>query len=507
MPNNKILSLNDLEKRVHKIKREEKIIGLCHGTFDLLHVGHIKHFEEAKSFCDCLIVTITPDKYINKGPNRPMFEQSLRAEAIAALQCVDFVSVNAWPTAVELLDKLKPSLYIKGQDYVELEKDFTGNIALEKAAIEDQGGKLVFTVSEKFSSSNIILRKFSNLNEHQIKFIDELKELNSLEYFHQLIKKISTLRVSIVGETIIDEYVFCETVGKSGKEPMLVNKINRSEKYLGGVGAIAKICSDLVSEIDLISYVGENYEDLDFIKNELPDNINFSFINKKEAPTIRKTRYLNEYTKTKLIGFYDLDDSPLGLINEKELAKNLSDKIRFNDIVIEVDYGHGFISKDTQNLLKKESKFLAANSQINSFNSKFHDLSLYKNLDLLCINESELYSHYRLREAPIEDIMRRLKSDLKCKYLVITRGSNGSLGIDPSGEVIECPSYVNEVVDRVGAGDAYLATASIALGSGAPLKVSMFLASVLAGKVVSSMGTGQSHSSSKIWKAIEALLK
>ena len=129
--NKKIMSLVDL-KKVLGDKEKNKSIALCHGVFDLMHIGHIKYLEDAKKYGDILIVTITPDQYVNKGPNRPVFSQNLRAEALAALQSVDYVAINEWPTAIETIDLLEPNFYVKGPDYKNLSEDISGNILLEK---------------------------------------------------------------------------------------------------------------------------------------------------------------------------------------------------------------------------------------------------------------------------------------------------------------------------------------------------------------------------------------
>ena len=108
---NKIVSFKNLIK-ISKLKHNQnKKIVLCHGVFDLLHIGHIKHFEEAKNFGDILIVTVTPDKFVVKGPNRPAFNTNLRLEALQALECIDYVSVNKWATAIQTIKSLKPDIY------------------------------------------------------------------------------------------------------------------------------------------------------------------------------------------------------------------------------------------------------------------------------------------------------------------------------------------------------------------------------------------------------------
>ena len=127
----KILSLENLKKRVSKDKAKGKKVVLCHGTFDLLHVGHIKYFNEAKTFGNKLIVTVTSDKYVNKGPNRPVFSEKYRMEAIAALEAVDFVALSDNPTAIQVIKHLKPNFYCKGPDYKNYKNDTTGAIVDE----------------------------------------------------------------------------------------------------------------------------------------------------------------------------------------------------------------------------------------------------------------------------------------------------------------------------------------------------------------------------------------
>ena len=156
----KINSLESIRKVINTAKRRKKKIVLCHGVFDLLHIGHIKHFKEAKSLGDILIVTLTPDAYVNKGPQRPTFTEKLRLEAIAALECVNYVALNTTPTAINVIKKLKPNIYCKGKDYINHKNDISGNIKEEIDVIKKIGGKIFFTGTRTFSSSKLI-----NLNE------------------------------------------------------------------------------------------------------------------------------------------------------------------------------------------------------------------------------------------------------------------------------------------------------------------------------------------------------
>lgn len=154
----KILDLEDLARKCKTLKAEGKKISYCHGCFDLMHPGHIKYFQAGKQMGDVLVVTITPDEYVDKGPGRPVFNQTLRAESIAALECVDFVAVNQYPTAEETLRLLRPHFYVKGQEFEKLQ-DKTGKIQKEVEVVKEIGAEMRFTHEIVFSSTQL-------LNEH-----------------------------------------------------------------------------------------------------------------------------------------------------------------------------------------------------------------------------------------------------------------------------------------------------------------------------------------------------
>lgn len=156
----KILKIEDLAKKIEKLKIEGKKIIHCHGCFDLMHPGHIKYFQAAGKKGDVLIVTVTPDIYVDKGPDRPVFNEKLRAESIAALECVDYVAVNEWTTAVETIELLKPDIYVKGQEFENFE-DKTGKLQKELKAIKKVGAEIRFTHEVVFSSAELLNKYFT----------------------------------------------------------------------------------------------------------------------------------------------------------------------------------------------------------------------------------------------------------------------------------------------------------------------------------------------------------
>ena len=222
----KIFSLKDLSKKISIIKKRGKKVVHCHGVFDILHAGHVKHFNSSKKYGDILVVTVTHDQYVNKGPNRPIFPTDVRMQCIAALENVDYVCSNSNESAVKAIKLLKPNVYCKGKDYIDNKLDVTGKINQELKAIKSVGGRIVYTNDELYSSSKIINSSGLNLDEKQRSFLTSLKkEIVTKDIdVAKLISSFSDLKVLVIGETIIDEYIFCDPLGKSGKEPVLAVK-------------------------------------------------------------------------------------------------------------------------------------------------------------------------------------------------------------------------------------------------------------------------------------------
>ena len=155
----KLLAIEQLADKVAQYRAAGKIVSYCHGCFDLMHPGHIKYFQAARRMGDCLVVTVTPDRYVDKGPGRPVFNQQLRAESVAALECVDYVAINNWPTAEQSLRLLRPHFYVKGQEFENL-RDKTGKIQREYRVVREIGARMRFTHELVFSSTSLIERFF-----------------------------------------------------------------------------------------------------------------------------------------------------------------------------------------------------------------------------------------------------------------------------------------------------------------------------------------------------------
>ena len=153
-----VFSFDAFCMKINDLKLSEKTVGLCHGCFDVLHLGHIRHFKFAKTQCDYLFVSVTADRFVNKGPNRPLFHDYERAEIISSLHVVSGVVINETATSMELLRNARPTIFFKGQEYLENALAVNPNFIQEKGLALELGIDVQFTLEEVFSSSEIISR-------------------------------------------------------------------------------------------------------------------------------------------------------------------------------------------------------------------------------------------------------------------------------------------------------------------------------------------------------------
>ena len=503
----KIYQIDQLIKKINFEKRRNKKIVHCHGVFDLVHVGHIKHFQEAKKVGDFLVVSITSDKYVNKGLGRPIFGENLRAEFLSSISHIDAIYINHQPTSEKLISLIKPNVYFKGPDYKDNKKDRTKNILKEIRSTKRYGGKIVYSNDITFSSSNLINNYFDYYDNNQKKFLNSISKKYDFEFIFNKIDQLRKLKVLLIGETIIDQYIFGEVLGKSGKEPHLVMKEGKKENYLGGAAAIANHLSTFCKEVNFLTFTGKEKDSLNFIKKSLKKNIKVKFFNKKNSPTIIKKRFIDEITQNKLLGVYSLNDEKFKKSSELKFINYIRKYASSCDLILVSDYGHGFISDRAAKILSSTNKFFSLNAQVNASNRGYHSLRKYRNIDNLIINENELRHEMRDKISDIEKMSIKLIKDLKINKLTVTRGNNGAILIEKNGKSIYSPAFANKVVDKVGAGDAMLVIISLCMKIKMPSDLALFLGSLAGATAVENIGNSKFINKNELLRQIQFSIK
>ena len=193
--NAKIRSIGTLAKIVAELKDSGNRIVHCHGVFDLVHLGHIRYFSSAKKEGDILVVTLTADKYVKRGPGRPIFDASLRAETLASLAVIDFVAIIYSPTAIESIRAIKPDVYAKGPDYKDRDKDVTGKIYDEEEVVKSVGGKLFITDDITFSSSKLINDYFDVYPPEIREYLNCIRQKYTADFITEKLYSLNKLKV------------------------------------------------------------------------------------------------------------------------------------------------------------------------------------------------------------------------------------------------------------------------------------------------------------------------
>jgi rfaE bifunctional protein nucleotidyltransferase chain/domain len=507
MTDSKIKRVDELAEALALLQKQGKKIVHCHGVFDLLHIGHIKHLEAARKLGDFLVVTLTPDRFVNKGPHRPAFPERLRAEALASLVCVDFVAINEWPTAVETIERLRPNFYVKGVVREAGKRDHTNAIDLEAEAVKSVGGELVLTDEETFSASTLINRFMDVFGPETKVFLEQFRARHSPEEIVGYLQAIRKLKVLIVGETIVDEYQFCSVMGKSGKEPVLAALHNRTEQYAGGVLAIANHVSNFCDRVGLLSSLGEINSCEEFIRSRLNKNIAAHFVRVPGAPTIIKRRFLEEYLAAKLFEVYVMRNDSMPAGTEVEFCQELDRHLAEYDVVIVADYGHELISERAVDLLCRRAKFLAVNTQANAGNKGFNTISKYPRADYVSIGEPEVRLDTRQATADLSALTEGLARKARTKHFVVTRGNKGCLVHSQATGMCTVPAFAIRVVDRVGAGDAVLGLTAPCAALGVPPEVLGFIANVVGAEACTIMGHRSFIEPTSLYRHITSLMK
>lgn len=498
----KLKNLGELAGIIEALKEEGRKVVLCHGVFDLLlHPGHIKHFEAAKGEGNVLIVTVTPDRYVNKGPDRPVFNEGLRAESIAALGCVDFVAVNEWPTAVETIKKLKPDIYAKGSDYVR-EDDLSGGINREKEAIESVGGQIYFTDEITFSSTELLNRNFNVYPEPAQKFLEGFRSKYSAHDIIQRLKQLKKVKVLVIGDAIIDEYHYCEPIGKSLKESNVTTRYLHEEAFAGGAMAAANHIAGFCDNVHLVTLLGAQDSQEEFILNHLRPNVGVKFFYCEDAPTPTKRRFVDTFL-TKMFAVYYLNNSNLSSIKESEICKYIVADIENYDVVIVVDFGHGFIGPQIIDLVCNKARFLAVTAQTNSANVGFNLITKYPKADYVCLDSLELHLACHDKFGGLKALVPRIH----CNNIAVTKGNEGSLTYSRQSGLFEMPALTGTAADRLGAGDAYLAITAPCVASGYPIDMVGFIGNAVGALQVQIVGNREPVDPVALFKFIRVLLK
>ena len=509
LPREKVRSLEELAKLADELRAQGKTLVQCHGTFDLLHVGHIRHLAAACRLGDVLVVTVTADRFVNKGPTRPVFPAEQRAEMLSTVEYVDWVAINDAPDAVSAICRLHPDVYVKGQDYQSPEGDVTGNILLEREAVEAGGGRIHFTDEATFSSSELINQHLNVFEPHIREHLDELRYNGGLASMLALIDKVADYRVLIVGDAIIDEDQYVLPMGKAPKENVIATRYQDRETFAGGVFAAANHVASFCRQVDVVTCLGGADSYREVIEDALRPNVCMTAFERPGAPTTLKRRFVDPSYMRKLFEVYLMNDEPLPPDVQETMDGFLREVVAEYDVVIVTDFGHGMLAQSSIDVLtSSDTRFLAVNAQSNSANLGYNLITRYRRADYVSIDAPEARLATGDRMSTVADVAGKLvKGLIDCPKLIITHGKNGCVTCELGEVKHTIPAFAGRVIDTIGAGDAFFAVTAPLVAAGGSLHQIGFVGNVAGALKVEIVGHRRSVDKASLVKGITALLK
>lgn len=439
--------------KILSIKKQGKTVALLHGVFDLIHSGHIEYFREARRLCDILVVSITTDKYVNKGIGRPYFKIQQRVKNLKEIKLIDYIIENDHETPVNIIKKLRPNYYIKGSDYSKKENDITGNISKEIKAIKSVGGKFITTNSVLFSSTKILNTEFDTINDDLKKIIKLIDKNKISKEIRNLIKNKINKKILIIGEQIIDEYTYVQPTGKSAKNNIIASQFLNKKIFGGGTILVANIFEKFVSEVDLVTF--DNSYNNNLLKKTLNKKINRINIKDNNAKIITKNRYLDSYSEKTLFQVNTNDTLKLSSKSQLKLNKIIKDSHKKYDVIIYFNFGHGFFSNKQIKIINQKTSKNYVNCQSNSSNFGFNLVNKFKKGNCICMDSTEFRLNFQDRFSTIKQlILKNFKLISKFKTYVITLGKNGCYIIN-NRKIYFVPTININPKDATGSGDVF----------------------------------------------------
>lgn len=460
----KIVTVKNLNKILGQYPRKKgSKVAMCHGVFDLVHPGHIRHLQFAKTKSDILVVSITADMHIHKAEMRPYVPQQLRAENLAALEFVDYVIIDREPNPHKNLKYLKPDFFVKGREYV------SGKVnpkTLEEIKIlKSYGGNFIYTPGDfVMSSSKIIETDHPDLSSEKLMSLMEGENINFND-IEDTLKKLKDIPVLVVGDSIIDTYVNTSLLGSNAKTPTFSTRYIDHVEYIGGAAIIAKHLQSAGAKVTFCSILGNDNLGNKIKKDLKKFKIKDETITLNGRPTTEKKYFISD--NYRLLKVDTIDNSPI----TDDVISTIVKKIKNfkKGIVIFSDFRHGIFHKKSIPLFTKsinKNILKIADSQLAS---RWGNILDYQSFDLITPNEKEVRFALADQDTTIRPLASELYSKARCKYLILKMGSKGLITLRRELKNNDIRSFFvidaleKNAIDPVGCGDALLAYASLAL--------------------------------------------
>ncbi len=488
----KILSLPTLLARCREAREQGRQIVHCHGCFDLVHPGHVRHLEFAARLGDVLLVTISGDGMIDKGTGRPLIPEGLRAENLAALNCVDWVFIDPHPTALEVINQVKPDVYLKGREY---ESNRDPRFLAEREAVEKHGGRVVFSSGDIVFSSSALIAALTDNHDPIDRTLNQLSETNDLRpsSLEGIVEQFAGKRILVIGEPIIDTYVYCERPEVASESPVMTLRPLDSQTFDGGAAIICRHIAALGGQAELITALPERDDAAVLLVERLrAQGVSVRSV-ESDQPITEKQRYLVGRQKVMKIDLgrpMTIDER--GRSEFINLAIDAASQDGGVDGVIFADFGLGLLTSATLDRLIGQLR-PRVRVMTGDVSGKRASLLRLQHMDLVCPTEDELREAMSDFAEGLGAVVWRWLERTDVQSALVTMGAEGVIAFSRrsaspprlAGPPVRLksdhiPGLGPIGVDPLGCGDALLSAATLGLAAGADLVQAGYLGSLAA---------------------------
>jgi rfaE bifunctional protein kinase chain/domain len=457
----KIKTREELRQIIGPRPREKSVI-MCHGTFDLVHPGHVRHLMYAKTKADLLIASLTCDSHIGKAAFRPFVPQQLRAMNLAALEVVDYVMIDDNATPLESIKYLQPDYFAKGYEYFE-GGGLHPRTQEELGVLESYGGELIFTPGDVvFSSSAFIEQAPPNIAADKLMTLMESEGV-TFDALRGALASLKDARVHVVGDTIVDSHTYCTMIGGMTKTPTFSLKYENQVDFVGGAGVVSKHVRATGAKVKFSTVLGDDPLKDHVLKDLAEHGVEVDAFIDHTRPTTQKNAFIaNAY---RLLKVDTLDSRP---ISEKCIEHFRASMANTPvDAVIFSDFRHGIFGKQTIPPLTTAIPvgcLRVADSQVAS---RWGNILDFEGFDLITPNEREARFALGDQDSVVRPMALELYKRAQCRLLILKLGDRGIITYRaPSPDVrsfFTVDTFAHNVIDPVGAGDALLAYATLSM--------------------------------------------
>jgi len=457
----KVKTPEELVEIIGTRPRSKRVI-MCHGVFDIVHPGHVRHLLYAKSKGDLLVVTVTADEHIMKANVRPYVPEELRAINLAAFEMVDYVVIDREATPIGNLKRIQPDYFAKGYEYVG--GKLTPKTQEEADIVESYGGEMLYTPGDiVYSSSHIIETSPPNIAHEKLMVLMDGEGL-TFNDLREAVLKFDGSRVHLLGDTIVDSYTHCSMIGGMTKTPTMSVRFEEKQDFIGGAAVVAKHMRAAGAQVTFSTVLGDDSMKDMVLKDLEEQGITCSAIIDPTRPTTNKNAIV--VGNYRLLKVDTLDNRS---ISEK-ILRQLCDELQQEkaDAVVFSDFRHGIFNKHTiPELIAAipEGAFKVADSQVAS---RWGNILEFKGFDLITPNEREARFALADQDSVVRPLGVELFNRAECKTLMLKLGDRGMITFrdrpaQDARSFFTIESFCDRALDPVGAGDALVAYATMSM--------------------------------------------